>query len=92
MRNIFARTALVIVCCGTTLGWAQTDGSGGGDYHGRNNINENDKGRGAVPGKTDPMATDSVASVHIGAKNKPKHSASSKKAATKHHSSSSSAH
>jgi hypothetical protein len=87
MKNVLARAALVICCCGTTLVWAQADGTGGGDYHGRNNINENDKGRGAVPGKADSMATDSVASIHITSKKK-----HPTKKTTKHSASSSSTH
>jgi hypothetical protein len=90
MKNILARMALIVCCCGAPAVWAQADGSGGGDYHGRNNINENDKGRGAVPGRADPMATDSVASIHITTKKK--HSSSSKKSHAKHSGSSSSTH
>ena len=88
MKNILACMAFVISCC-SMAAWAQADNTGGGDYHGRNNVNENDKGRGAVPGKADPMATDSVASIHITTK---KRHSPSKKASVKRSGSSSSAH
>lgn len=89
MKKTLVCAALAISCCGS-VAWAQADNTGGGDYHGRNNINENDKGRGAVPGKADPMATDSVASIHITSKKK--HRVFGEKASRKHSESSSSTH